>query len=70
MKFSTNTDSNLLFEKEANMRKRHLAAGNTVLHFAAGLGRIDVLEFLLNLFEPQYGVNVDVGRLSGNSKKS
>ncbi|VDI69482.1 Hypothetical predicted protein, partial [Mytilus galloprovincialis] len=57
----------LLCEKGADLRKRHLATGNTVLHLAASLGRLDILEFLLNFCKPQYGV--DVGRSSGSSKK-
>lgn len=57
----------LLCEKGADLRKRHLATGNTVLHLATSLGRIDVLEFLLDFCKPQYGV--DVGRLSGSSKR-
>ncbi|CAG2236407.1 unnamed protein product [Mytilus edulis] len=54
-------------KKGADLRKRHLATRNTVLHLAASLGRLDVLEFLLNFCKPQYGV--DVGRFSGSSKK-
>ncbi|CAC5379376.1 unnamed protein product [Mytilus coruscus] len=53
--------------KEADLRKRHLATGNTVLNLAASIGRKDVLEFLLNFCKPKCGV--DVRRLSGSSRR-
>jgi len=46
------------------LRKRHLQTGNTVLHLSASLGRLDVLSFC----KPHFGI--DVGRSSGNSRRS
>ncbi|CAG2198042.1 unnamed protein product [Mytilus edulis] len=57
----------LLCEKGADLRKCHQATGNTVLHLAASLGRLDVLEFLLNFCKPKYGV--DVGRFLSSKKR-
>ncbi|CAG2239835.1 CEMIP [Mytilus edulis] len=54
-------------EKGADLRKCHQATGNTVLHLAASLGRLDVLEFLLNFCKPKYGV--DVGRFLSSKKR-